>query len=292
MVSIIIPAHNEGSLIGDCLDAVIADCDPGSPAEIVVAANGCTDDTVRRAESRPGVRVVNIADAGKSAALNAAEEDPAAFPRIYLDADIVVPPGGIAAVTEVLQAGTRVLAAAPGRRVNVTGRPWPVRAYFAVNQRLPAFASGLFGRGMIGLTQEGRGRFDKFPGMIADDLFLDSLFSDGEKLIVPEVEVVVEAPWRTRDLVRRLIRVRRGNAALRSAGRSGELPTAVRPAARWAWLRSVVLPHPSLAPAAVAYVALTVWAAVLARRTSHSAQRWERDESTREATMDAGSGAV
>lgn len=290
MVSIIIPAHNEGSVIEACLDALLGDPYRSGAPEIVVAANGCTDDTVRRADSRPGVTVVDIAEAGKAAALNAAERTATAFPRIYLDADIVVPPGAVTAIADVLRADNGVLAAVPQRRVNVAGRPWPVRAYFAISQRLPAFESGLFGRGMIGLAEQGRQRFGEFPGLIADDLFLDSLFEAGEKAAVPGVEVVVETPWRTRDLVHRLVRVRRGNAAMRAAGRSGLVAARVRPADRWAWLRAVVLRRPTLAPAGLVYVALTGWAGLVARRTAGAGLRWERDESTRQSAAGAGGG--
>ena len=34
---------------------------------------------------------------------------------------------------------------------------------------------------MIALSEEGRARFDAFPTLIADDLFLDSQFSAAEK---------------------------------------------------------------------------------------------------------------
>jgi hypothetical protein len=84
---------------------------------------------------------------------------------------------------------------------------------------------------------------------------------------------VVAAPWRTRDLVRRLARVRAGNAALRAA-RPG-----VRPASRLGWLRHAVLPRPWLAPAAACYVALTLVAELRARRPVTA---WGRDHSTRD----------
>ncbi len=125
---------------------------------------------------------------------------------------------------------------------------------------------------MIVLSEAGRARFEQFPLMVADDLFLDSLFSAEEKVSVDAVEVVVAAPLRTRDLLRRLVRVRRGNAAMRAAGRAGQVQAHVRAADRFAWLRSVVLPHPHLAPAAVVYVVITAVAAVLARRAAPPAR--------------------
>jgi hypothetical protein len=117
--------------------------------------------------------------------------------------------------------------------------------------------------------------------MIADDLFLDSLFSEAEKEVAPEVVVTIEAPYTTRDLLRRLVRVRRGNAEMRAAGAVGEVSVAIRAADRWAWLRDVVRREPRLALAAVPYLTLTVVAAVMARRTPKADQFWGRDESTR-----------
>jgi glycosyltransferase involved in cell wall biosynthesis len=285
MISVVIAAHNEGAVIADCLDALLSGPKtPGDQPEIVVVANGCTDDTVERASSRAEINVIEIVEASKPAALNAGDQVASGFPRIYLDADILVPSGGLAALAATMTLPDGPLAAAPKRRLNTVGRPWPVRAYFAISERLPAFQSGLIGRGMIGLSEIGRRRFGAFPNMLADDLFLDSVFTSEEKVIVSDVEVTVETSWRTKDLVRRLARVRRANADMRAAARSGTLRVNVRAADRWAWLRTVVLPDPRLAPAALVYVFITAWAALRARRTRNG-EFWGRDESTRSRTL-------
>lgn len=122
-----------------------------------------------------------------------------------------------------------------------------------------------------------------FPDLIADDLFLDGQFEASEKREASGVSVVVRAPRTTRALFDRLVRVRRGNAELRAAAARGAVAAAVRPADRWAWLRDVVLPRPWLLPAAVAYVGMTVAAAVVARRASRAgtARAWGHDATTR-----------
>jgi glycosyltransferase involved in cell wall biosynthesis len=299
MPSIVIAAHNEENVIGPCLDALLDQHLPAplessplefGPLEIIVSANGCTDRTAAVAK-RPGVTVLVSPEAGKAAALNAADRIATGFPRIYLDADILVPPGGVAAVLGRFTKAPHPLAVVPRRRVNTAGRPWTVRAYFAINDRLPAFRDGLFGRGMIALSEQGRARFDLFPTMIADDLFIDSEFSATEKVEASEVEVVVQAPFTTRDLVRRLVRVRRGNAELRAAAAAGLVDVAIRPADRWAWLREVVLPHPRLVTAAVPYVSITLIAGLLARRTVNAGHGWGRDESTRQTPSSRARGA-
>ena len=278
--SIVIAAHNEGAVIGRCLDSLCADAAPGE-FDITVAANGCTDATATIAE-RSSVRVLDLPESGKAKALNAADKVAVGFPRIYLDADIFTSAAVVRALCAALETGARqVQAAVPRRDVELTGRPMLVRGYFAISSRLPVFRRGLFGRGMIAVSEVGRSRFDRFPEMVADDLFLDSQFSDDEKCQVDDVATVVETPLTTKDLVRRLVRVRRGNAAMRAAGRTGDVGAPIRDADRWSWFRDVVVPHPKLAAAGLAYLAITIWAALLARRDPRHGNVWGRDDSTR-----------
>lgn len=281
MPSIIIAAHNEAAVIGRCLDGLTSR--DGVPVcEITVVANGCNDSTSEVARRYPGVRVIDLATAGKAAALNAADAVTESFPRVYLDADIVLSPDDVDALCEALK--EPVHAAVPGRRLNVDSRPVLIRAYYAVNVRLPAYQMGLYGRGAIAVSEAGRARFSGFPEMVADDLFLDSLFSDSEKCLVHSVVSTVEAPWRIGDLFRRLVRVRSGNAAMRRAAGQGQVPSEVRPRDNWAWLRSVVLPHPWLLPAGVVYATVTGAAAIAARRTKVG---WAQDQSSRQAASGA-----
>jgi len=268
-VSVIIAAHNESTVVGRCLAALR---EGGTDLDVTVVANGCTDDTAEVARGYAGTRVVELAEAGKAGALNAGDTVAASFPRVYLDADMTLTGAQIHAIVALLdQPG--VLASTAVRRMVTRGSGVPVKGYYAINNRLPLFRDALFGRGVIALSKEGRGRFETFPGVIADDLFLDSLFAPGEKREAPAVVSRVAAPRRTRDLVRRLARVRSGNRALRTVS------TGTRPAENSSWLRDVALPRPWLIPAAVCYVAITAAAEMRARRATD----WGRDESSREA---------
>ena len=93
-------------------------------------------------------------------------------------------------------------------------------------------------------------------------------------------EISVAAPRSTRDLIRRLVRVRRGNTEMRAAAARGEVRSTVRPSDRRAWAR-VVREDPRLFFAAVPYVVITLTASLLARRTPVAAAAWGRDDSTR-----------
>jgi hypothetical protein len=235
------------------------------------------------AESRK-VRVIEVADAGKAPALNIADAAVSGFPRLYLDADMVLSAADIRTLSESLHNGRGFLACAPKRKIKLAGRSPGVRAFFLIQQDLPAYKNGLFGRGAVMLSEPGRARFVQFPDRIADDLFLDALFAPNERTIVDAVTCQIEAPYTTRDLLRRLVRVRRGNMQLRQADlsvpRSDQPAPQVRRSDRWSWLRDVVLPCPRLAPAGVVYAALTLIAELQARRSINQ-QAWGRDESTR-----------
>jgi glycosyltransferase involved in cell wall biosynthesis len=278
-MSVVIAAHNEAAVIGRCIDALLAGARPGE-LDIVVAANGCTDTTADIAAAWPGVRVVELAAPGKAAALNAGDRLATCYPRVYLDADIVLPVAQLRALRAALGGAvdSRVLAAAPRRHVDVHHSPLVVRAYYAISSRLPAFTGALFGRGVVMLSAAGRSRFDQFPAVQADDLFLDSLFAAAEKMQVDAVVSHVQAPRRTADLLRRLVRVRRANSRLRAASR--QAGGAVRGPARWAWLK-VAASQPWLAPAAACYAAITCAAAAAARLPQRSADHWGRDSSSR-----------
>jgi glycosyltransferase involved in cell wall biosynthesis len=281
MTTVIIAAHNEAALIGECLDSLRAGTEPGE-FEVIVVANGCEDGTASVAAERLGVRVIELPIGNKALALNVGDSAASSFPRIYLDADIMVTSRYVAELKTALEEGSASLAAGPARRLDLSGRPILVRGYYAISSQLPAFRDGLFGRGMIALSENGRRRFGSFPDMIADDLYLDSLFASSEKRCLETVATTVATPRRTRDLVRRLVRVRRGNNGMRRASAEGGVPASVRPSDRSSWLTDVVLRRPRLYPAAIAYVGITVVAEVLARRGPRGSDSWGQDRSTRQ----------
>lgn len=268
MISVVIAAHNEAAVIGTCLDALLA-----PDLDITVVANGCSDDTAAVAARRPGVRVIDLPAPGKSAALNAGDAVAVGFPRVYLDADIPLTADDLRRLAAAFQEHPGVLATTARRVLDTSGRPLLVKAHSAINGRLPVYHAALFGRGVSMLSAAGRARFGAFPEVVADDLFLDSLFTADERVEVPSVVARVATPRRTKDLVRRLARVRAGNATLRAAPAT----TGTRAQSNSGWL-SVALPRPWLWPAAVAYVGLTVVASRAARGTDVG---WGHDTSTR-----------
>ena len=274
--SVVIPAHNEAAVIRRCLDALLAGCHPAE-LDVVVACNGCTDGTadVARSSGRP-VRVVELDTASKPGALRAAEEVTTAFPRLYVDADVVLTASSARLVLERLRTG-QVLAARPPIRYD-TDRSGPlVRSYYRARTRVPAVMGSLWGAGVYGLSEAGRARFGAYPDVVADDFFVDQHFYPWEIEIVNSVPVVVSVPRTVADLLRILRRNYRGiteNRALPPRPvMSPTLPATLYDLARLAFDK------PTRAADATTYVAL----AGLARLTLAVAAptAWERDNSSR-----------
>ncbi|MFE2283487.1 glycosyltransferase [Streptomyces sp. NPDC059443] len=303
MTSIVIPAHNEGRVIGRLLDALLTE-DPASTSassaataglDIVVVCNGCTDDTAAVAGARgPLVRVVEIPTPSKHTALRVGDEHARGFPRLYVDADVVVGAADVRALAGALAAGPDLLAAAPGRDIPLAGCAWPVRAYYRVWQLLPAVREGLFGRGVIAVSEAGHARIAALPPLMADDLAASLAFAPEERRVVESARVAVHPPRTWGDLIRRRVRAATSSAELEhfQASRAAAPPDAPSetappaPSARTSTsdLRALLRSRPQLLPGVVVFVV----AAVAARRGARKAIRtgdfstWLRDESSRQ----------
>lgn len=207
-LSIIIPACNEANYIGGCLSAVLASVGVQG-AQVIVVANGCTDDTAARAASfqaafeASGWRldVLDLPALGKPGALDAGDGAAIHANRAYLDADVTVSPsllGDIAAALEVPQPRY-----ASGMPV-VTARSAVTRAYARFWVRLPFVAQGVPGFGLYAVNAAGRARWGGFPAIISDDTFVRVQFTPDER-----VRVSSAYQWPMVEGFRALVRVRR-----------------------------------------------------------------------------------
>ncbi|MFI9251877.1 glycosyltransferase [Streptomyces sp. NPDC053069] len=282
MTSIVIPAHNEARVIGRLLDSLLADSS-GAETDIVVVCNGCTDDTARIAAARgPRVRVVEIPVPSKHVALRTGDDHARGFPRLYVDADVVITSAAVRALTEPLcDATAGVLATAPERQIPLAGCAWRVRAYYQVWQRLPAVRKGLFGRGVIAVSKAGHARIAALPPLMADDLAASLAFAPEERRVVGAARVVVHPPRTWRDLIKRRIRAAVSTAQVERQ----QSPDGASARTSKADLLAVLRREPKLFPGVLVFVA----AAVVARRKAQKAigekdfGTWLRDESSRHA---------
>lgn len=263
--SIIIPAHNEAAVIDRTLAALAPLVAAGS-AEVIVVPNGCTDDTADRARAHAGVRVVELAEGSKAAALNAGDAHATRWPRLYLDADIEASPEALAQAVRAL-AGDGIHAARPAFRWDLQGASRLARAYYRARGRMPSMAGAMWGAGVYGLSQAGHEILGEFPRVLGDDLLVDRTFPAGRKYIASGPAVLVRMPLTTRDIIRVLARSRRGGAE-QSMDTGG---TSLREL-----LRSVT--GPTSAVDAACFTAIAIVARLRAR---FFVSGWERDRSTR-----------
>lgn len=207
-LSIVIPACNEEAYIGDCLASVMASVGPEG-AQVVVAANGCTDDTVAQAQAfvdgfaEKGWRllVLDLPGLGKHGAMDAGDAAAVHKCRVYLDADVLVSPTVLAEVARALDTSeARYVSGTP----IVTARSWITRAYARFWVTLPFVAQGVPGFGLYAVNALGRARWGQFPAIISDDTFVRVQFTPEERVKVPGTY-----RWPMVEGFRQLVRVRR-----------------------------------------------------------------------------------
>lgn len=211
VVSVIIPANNEAGYIGQCLAALLdSDPVPGHAIELIVVANGCTDDTVTIAgryeaparERGWTLKTLDLATGSKIKALNAGDALAIGRYRVYLDADVRVRQSLLRQIVGVLNTdaacyatGTPKIAPPDSRLTCIYARFW---------QTVPFNQGAAPGFGLFAVNAAGRARWPKFPNVIADDTFVRLQFSPEER-----VQVKGEYIWPMVEGLAQLVRVRR-----------------------------------------------------------------------------------
>jgi hypothetical protein len=278
MISVIIPAHDEGSVVARTLKAMTQGAAPGE-LDLIVVCNGCTDDTARVARSfGPPVRVIETEIAGKSQALNLGDRAAYGFPRIYADADVVITLETIRTLARRLEQGG-VLAVAPTPQFDLSGCSWPVRACYDIRALLPSAREGIGGSGVYALSAAGRGRFHEFPKVTADDGYIRIQFQPEERETLATANSMVFPPRTIKDLIATKTRAHYGSFELdkRYPGiwqsRRGE-------SNHKSLLR--LFKNPLLWPRLAVYCSVTAIAKYRAKtRLRDSISSWERDKTSR-----------
>jgi len=268
MISVVIPAHNEASVIGRLLDRLDSRALAGD-LDVVVVANGCVDDTANVAK-RHHVRVVELPEGSKTAALRAGDSVAASWPRFYVDADIEITGDDLLALASTLSESCP--ATAPSLRLDISESSRLVASYHRIWIALPSVQRSLAGRGCFGMTEDGRSRWGEWPDLTADDQFANQMFDDHEKAIHSDVFTVVRPPSTIRGLINRKRRSHRGNTDL-EAGRGAAVTSST------AWI-GAVRRNLRLLPDAPVYLVITLWVRALSRRDSRrNDSAWRSDDS-------------
>lgn len=209
IVSVLIPAHNEAAYIAECLAALYASSavPPDHQVEVLVLANGCTDQTAEIARSRVpprgwSVLVLERAEGGKLAALTEGDAKARGQVRVYLDADVQVETGMLAQIATALASDAPRYAS--GSPCVKRAKSPITRAYAAVWTQLPFVTTGAPGFGLFAMTSAGRARWESWPDIISDDTFARLNFTPDERIRLPG-----RYHWPMVEGFRNLVRVRR-----------------------------------------------------------------------------------
>lgn len=277
MISVVIPAYNESTVIKRALNGITNGA-RAREIDLVVVCNGCTDDTAQQArEIAYPVRVIETMTASKTQALNLGDAVAGpTFPRVYMDADVVMTVENLRALVNRLDRGD-ILAAVPSAKVVVEDSGLFARWYYDIASILPSARDGFGASGVYALSREGRQRFDQFPNVIADDMYVQSNFKSYEYETIASAVSTVFKPAKLRDILRINIRVKRGNRQVarvfpnRSRDRRSNHKTILALFARV-----------NLWPKLALYCAVVVIAEIAALwPAGRKGHHWLRDESTR-----------
>ncbi|WP_018685629.1 glycosyltransferase [Actinokineospora enzanensis] len=225
-LDVVVPARNEGALVGACVRSVLADGLTG--VRVIVVANGCADDTAERAAAA-GATVVETPGDGKAAALNRGLGECRDGSVVFLDADTVLTPGTTRALATALDVPTPRLAAP--RPLLIRPRGPLARGYAQVWTRLPGIADDVIGAGCYALNAPARARCPEFPPIVADDAYVRTRFTRDERHVLTDGTFLLVLP-EGRELIRVVRRWRTGNAALDdspAATRTSNMRFAIHP---------------------------------------------------------------
>ena len=133
---VIIAAHNEGAVIEATLRSVLNNR-LDRPLQVIVVANGCSDDTAEKARKfSPQVEVIETPVGNKINAINLGDRAAKYFPRAFLDADCQLSENLLGRVAEEFEdADVRIVA--PGVNYVYQGQNPFLAGYYQLWRSLP-----------------------------------------------------------------------------------------------------------------------------------------------------------
>lgn len=268
-------------MITRCLENLLAGSKPGE-VEVIVVCNGCRDRTAELARQFGGqVQVIETDTPSKTNALNLGDRAAEAFPRIYVDADVVMSLESARLLVAAIETKSALSVAPSVETVFPPGTsPW-VKAYYRLWMALPYIQEGMMAAGVYAVGEEGRRRFGEFPDIISDDGYFRLQFRAGERVEVPAALSRVTAPGNLGDLIRIKTRSRLGVLQIRE--RFPELFSAEQATKQYGKALLHVLARPSLYLGVLPYIYVNVVALRRSRKQAATLERyvWERDNSSR-----------
>src|SRR5688500_15942041 len=219
--SVVIPAHNESAVIERTLRSILANR-VDRVVQVIVVANGCTDDTAERARdlartlkgNRFVIEVIDTPVGNKTHALNLGDRAARYFPRAFLDADIEMSSNLLQGVADVFDREPNARIVAPGVRYVYPGWNPFLGGYYHLWQSLPYVKRNTMARGFYAIDAKLHVRFVEFPQLTADDKFIRNLTSPEERRLVQNAYTRVHLPATLGDLLNVKTRWTFGNLEL------------------------------------------------------------------------------
>lgn len=211
IASVVIPAHNEERVLPRLLKALQEGAEPGE-LSILVVANACTDRTTEVAAAA-GVRVIETPIPGKPHALRLGDADCPTFPRVYVDADVVLTVAGVRALVAAL-CTPGIVMSTPRPVLDLDGISPLTRRVHRVWAALPQVRSTGIGSGVYALDAAGHAAAFPVPDVLADDAWVHRSVRPEDKMVVTAARSVVRPATTLGALLRRRARVRLGHREL------------------------------------------------------------------------------
>jgi glycosyltransferase involved in cell wall biosynthesis len=203
-VHIVIPVHNGEASLGASLAALARQLSANIRVSIVL--NGCTDgsrDVIASwiasiTDTGAQLRVLDLPEASRVAALNAAEKDATGDEHmVFVDHDAVLSDGALSAILTAFERGFHFTAGravwrSPSSIVLMAMRAWDALPYV----RLSPVTAGLYA-----VSSAGRRRWGRWPDGLPDDKLARLQFDRADRVRLEEVTYTVDAPRSLADLL-------------------------------------------------------------------------------------------
>lgn len=210
--TVIIAAFNESAVIQDTIMALLSD---KPQFQIVVICNGCTDDTAKVVqENFKSVICHSVKQASKSLAIRYAESLKPGFPRLYLDADIILRGVDVTALFEISKSVQTPFLLIPGSKVVDEECSYWVKKFYRAWYQSPHVIDSGYGAGAYLINESGRARFSVWPQLTADDAFVRTQFNLAETKVTNNYLAQVKAPRTLWSLIKVKTRSKFGNLQL------------------------------------------------------------------------------
>lgn len=272
---IIIPAHNEEGSIRKLLDA-LTENNWADSYKIIVSCNGCTDNTASIVRSYRNVTCFETQTPSKVNAINVAEQEVCSYPRIYIDADVVINNNSVIKLIERLNEVEAASIAVPVAVINVLHSSFFVRRFYQAWQATRFVKVDGHGCGVYALNKNARKLFEDFPDLIADDGYVRYILPKSAIIRVEDSVSRVNAPRDLHSLLGITTRSKLGNIQL--AHTILRKPQCLKGQKTFISATSLVNK--------IIYFCINMYALIMARHKAKNLDcyKWQRDNTSRQST--------